>query len=323
MRDITLCHPRLQKIADVWIKACATEGITVAISETLRTAAEQDALYAQGRTKPGNIVTNAKGSSYRSQHQWGIAFDFYLKMDVDGDGKIADDAYNDSKGHFRKAAEIGKKLGLAWGGDWSSIVDKPHLYLPDWGSTPTPLIKQYKTPEKFMKTWIMEPVKMGWQKENGGWRFYLKDGSENYVVNDWYKDGDLWYWFDGNGIMVHNVWYQYKGHWYYLDFFVLLDCFQVNDIPVNSFHNIVSSPTATLQYVLIWYTNGMHDRSSIVAQIVKTEVRNIQLLKLAPKLLCDLVRCKLYNAASFLPDPINDPCRHFYGPVASWCLWLL
>ena len=78
-----------------------------------------------------------------------------------------------------------------------------------------------------------------------------------------------------------------------VDFFVLLDCFQVNDIPVNSFHNIVSSPTATLQYVLIWYTNGMHDRSSIVAQIVKTEVRNIQLLKLAPKLLCDLVRCKL------------------------------
>ena len=49
-----------------------------------------------------------------------------------------------------------------------------------------------------------------------------------------------------------------------VDFFVLLDCFQVNDISVNSFHNIVSSPTATLQYVLIWYTNGMHDRSSIV-----------------------------------------------------------
>ena len=50
MRDITLCHPRLQRIASAWIKACATEGITVAISETLRTAAEQDALYAQGST---------------------------------------------------------------------------------------------------------------------------------------------------------------------------------------------------------------------------------------------------------------------------------
>ena len=66
MRDITLCHPRLQRIASAWIKACATEGITVAIGETLRTVAEQDALYAQGRTKPGNIVTNAKGSSYSS-----------------------------------------------------------------------------------------------------------------------------------------------------------------------------------------------------------------------------------------------------------------
>ena len=84
-----------------------------------------------------------------------------------------------------------------------------------------------------------------------------------------------------------------------IDLFVLLDCFQVNNIPVNGLHNIVSSPATTLQNVLIRYTYGMHDRSSIVAQIVKTEVRNIQLLKLAPKLLCDLVWCKLYNAASF------------------------
>ena len=121
MRDITLCHPRLQRIASAWIKACATEGITVAIGETLRTVAEQDALYAQGRTKPGNIVTNAKGSSYSSQHQWGVAFDFYLKMDVDGDGSVSDDAYNDSTGMFKKAAELAKALGLAWGGDWRSI----------------------------------------------------------------------------------------------------------------------------------------------------------------------------------------------------------
>lgn len=69
-----------------------------------------------------------------------------------------------------------------------------------------------------------------------------------------------------------------------VDLFVLLDCFQVNDVPVNSFHNVVSSPAATLQYVLIWYTNGMHDRGGIVAQIVKTEVRNIQMLKLCAQI---------------------------------------
>ena len=139
MRDITLCHPRLQRIASAWIKACATEGITVDIGETQRTVAEQDALYAQGRTKPGNIVTNAKGNSYSSQHQWGIAFDFYLKMDVDG--------------MFKKAAELAKALGLAWGGDWRSIVDKPHLYLPDWGSATNILKQRYGTFEAFKKTW--------------------------------------------------------------------------------------------------------------------------------------------------------------------------
>lgn len=168
------------------------------------------------RSKPGNIVTNARGSSYRSQHQWGIAFDFYLKMDVDGDGKISDDAYNDSKKHFEKAAELAKALGLAWGGDWQSIVDKPHLYLPDWGSTPSQLIQQYGTPAAFMATWVPETVKTGWKQEDGGWRFYYRDGSGKCVRDSWYQDGEHWYWFDGAGMMVHNVWYMYNGSWYYL-----------------------------------------------------------------------------------------------------------
>ena len=104
MRDITLCHPRLQRIASAWIKACATEGITVAIGETFRTVAEQDA-YMHKAYQAGEKVTNAPGSSYSSQHQWGIAFDFYLKMDIDGDGSTSDDAYNDSTGMFKKAAD--------------------------------------------------------------------------------------------------------------------------------------------------------------------------------------------------------------------------
>ena len=36
MREIALCHPRMQKIAAQWITACKAEGINVAISETLR-----------------------------------------------------------------------------------------------------------------------------------------------------------------------------------------------------------------------------------------------------------------------------------------------
>ena len=83
MRDITLCHPRLQALAAELIRKCADQELQIKIGETLRTTAEQDALYAQGRSKPGKIVTNAKGSSYSSYHQWGTAFDIYR---VDGHG---------------------------------------------------------------------------------------------------------------------------------------------------------------------------------------------------------------------------------------------
>lgn len=148
MRDITLCHPRLQAIASEWVKACESAGLKVAIGETYRTVAEQDALYAQGRTKPGNRVTNARGSSYSSQHQWGIAFDFYR---ADGKG-----AYNEDGDFFGRAATIAKNLGLAWGGDWKSIVDKPHVYLPDWGSGTGILKQKYGTFENFKKTWVMD-----------------------------------------------------------------------------------------------------------------------------------------------------------------------
>lgn len=144
MRDITALHPDLQeKIAELK-EQCRLAGLIIGISECLRTREEQDALYAKGRMAPGNIVTNARGDTFSSMHQWGIAFDFYRN---DGSG-----AYNDSDGFFAKVGEIGKSLGLEWGGDWKT-PDKPHFQLPDWGSTPILLKKQYKTPEEFMKTW--------------------------------------------------------------------------------------------------------------------------------------------------------------------------
>ena len=70
MKDIILCHPRLQAMAGRLIEECGRQGLQIKIGETLRTVEEQDALYAQGRTRPGNIVTNAPGSSYSSYHQW-------------------------------------------------------------------------------------------------------------------------------------------------------------------------------------------------------------------------------------------------------------
>lgn len=153
MRDITALHPRLQEKAAILQEECRKQGIYIKFSECLRTIQEQDELYAQGRTKPGNIVTNAKGVTYSSQHQWGIAIDFCLDMDVNGDGSKANDAFNNSTGLFNRVGDIAKSIGLGWGGDWISIKDTPHLYLPDWGSTTSKLKQLYGTPRSFMLTW--------------------------------------------------------------------------------------------------------------------------------------------------------------------------
>ncbi len=153
MRDITALHPELQKKAALLKKECKEQGISILFSECLRTRSEQDALYAQGRTTPGSVVTNAKGSTYSSQHQWGIAIDFYIDMDIDGDGDKKYEAFNKSTGMFERVGSVAKSIGLGWGGDWSSIKDRPHLYLPDWGSTTTRLKQLYGAPERFMETW--------------------------------------------------------------------------------------------------------------------------------------------------------------------------
>lgn len=153
MRDFSALHPELQAKASLLKATCAAQGINILFSECVRTKAEQDALYAQGRTTPGKIVTNARGNTYSSQHQWGIAVDFYIDMDIDGDGQKADDAFNNSTKLFNKVGAIATEIGLGWGGNWTSFVDTPHLYLPDWGSTATKLKQQYGTPEAFMNTW--------------------------------------------------------------------------------------------------------------------------------------------------------------------------
>ena len=143
-RDITKLHPIAQEKARQLVSLCASNGLKISIGECVRTVAEQDKLYAQGRTTSGNKVTNAKGSSYSSMHQWGIAFDI-----IRSDGK---GSYEDSDGFFTKVGKVGQSLGLEWGGSFKSIKDKPHFQLPDWGSTATVLKKTYGTPQKFFAT---------------------------------------------------------------------------------------------------------------------------------------------------------------------------
>lgn len=96
---------------------CADIGITIIFTSTYRDVESQNALYAQGRTTSGNIVTKVKGGD--SFHNWRVAFDV---VPVVGGKAIWDD-----NKLWAKIGKIGTEMGLDWGGSWKSFVDKPHF----------------------------------------------------------------------------------------------------------------------------------------------------------------------------------------------------
>ena len=94
---------------------CQKQGIAILVTQGLRTIAEQNALYARGRTAPGPIVTNARGG--QSLHNYSCAFDICFLINKKA-------SYS---GPWDKVGAIGEKIGLEWGGRWKGFVDKPHF----------------------------------------------------------------------------------------------------------------------------------------------------------------------------------------------------
>jgi peptidoglycan L-alanyl-D-glutamate endopeptidase CwlK len=92
-------------------------GVHPYITEGMRSFRRSDELWAQGRTTPGNIVTNAPGG--QSYHNYGLAIDFVNQ--VNGLPKwVIDD-------NWMKVVNAFKKYGFVWGGDFKSIKDNPHF----------------------------------------------------------------------------------------------------------------------------------------------------------------------------------------------------
>lgn len=114
-------HPVVKEKAIEVLKQAYKEGILVQISDGFRSYAEQNALYAKGRTASGNIVTNAKGG--QSYHNFGLAVDYFLVSD---DGN---DALWTVNADWKRVAAIAKGKGFEWGGDWTSFRDYPHLQM--------------------------------------------------------------------------------------------------------------------------------------------------------------------------------------------------
>jgi len=121
-------HPVLvRKLAKV-MAAMEALGFPMLLTDGVRTDAEQQALYAIGRTKPGRIVTNADGHTHKSNHQpkadgYGYAADCCFL--IDGRPSWDDDLPWETYGAACRA------VGLRWGIKLNaSTVDRPHTELP-------------------------------------------------------------------------------------------------------------------------------------------------------------------------------------------------
>ena len=109
-----------------WKRACEKAGLDVLVTCTLRSGEEQDALYAIGRTQPGQKVTNAHAG--QSAHQYGLALDF-VPIDL---GKPA---WNEAHPAWRKAGAIAGDCGLEWAGTWTGPMREfPHIQVGGWKS---------------------------------------------------------------------------------------------------------------------------------------------------------------------------------------------
>ena len=101
------------------IREFELQGIRFILTSTYRDFEYQNYLYCQGRSKPGQIVTNSKaGESYHNFH---LAFD--VVPIVDGKAKW------DDQNLWDKIGKIGADVGLTWGGNFKTIKDKPHFQL--------------------------------------------------------------------------------------------------------------------------------------------------------------------------------------------------
>jgi peptidoglycan L-alanyl-D-glutamate endopeptidase CwlK len=124
-KNIETLLPEVRPIARALVQKAKQSGIQIKILSALRTYAEQNDLYAKGRTKPGAKVTNARGGF--SNHNFGIAFDVGV---FEGAKYLGDSA------KYKAVGVLGMDLGLEWGGSWKTIVDQPHFQLrPEWAES--------------------------------------------------------------------------------------------------------------------------------------------------------------------------------------------
>lgn len=125
-RSLDDLHPTVRAMAERLLAQAEAAGIPLTVTFTLRSMETQAALYAQGRTCPGCVVTNARpGYSF---HNFGLALDVVptelLRLPRWGD---TPDQQARTDALWAKGGAIGKAVGFRWGGEFTTIKDRPHF----------------------------------------------------------------------------------------------------------------------------------------------------------------------------------------------------
>lgn len=137
MKDLlNLVYPDLKvRVRRLYASMLAHHKLEMRCTQGLRTFAEQDVLYAQGRTQAGPLVTYARGGE--SFHNYGCAVDSCF---------VGSDPYLDKLPRgFLMWSEYGRFAevwGLNWGGNFKHSPDRPHVELT-YGLTLAEIQKLY------------------------------------------------------------------------------------------------------------------------------------------------------------------------------------
>lgn len=116
-RSLEYLLPVVRTRAEHHIKACALERIDIVVTSTFRDHASQQVLYNQGRTLPGDIVTNAEPGY--SLHNWQCAYDVVPV--------VMGKAIWKDKDLWLEIGEIGEACGLEWAGRWKTFKESAHF----------------------------------------------------------------------------------------------------------------------------------------------------------------------------------------------------
>ena len=110
--------PPAKERVERFLSLCKDNDIDLLVTSTYRDNESQQALYEQGRTTAGKVVTNAKAGD--SWHNWRCAVDVVPivngKPNWDGLHPVWD-----------QIGKLGEQAGLEWAGRWRTFKELAHF----------------------------------------------------------------------------------------------------------------------------------------------------------------------------------------------------